>query len=189
VGVLALGCSSSGDDDSSSTIAGQPLDCAWLAGDNCWKDMIQAAMACVPPSSESGTLTADGSSCSYASGTSVTFNTKIVLPFPDSGQDDWDFSLASGGTECLSYHDDASDNERLTVQGMTYSEKTVGVGLQVTCPDGTQYAAQNAFDLLNCTDFFSEAPGYAYSDSDTSVNFALLNGTGSSLSVFDCSMQ
>jgi hypothetical protein len=69
---------------------------------------------------------------------------------------------------------------------MTYEERTAGLGFQVTCPDGKQYASQNAFDLLECPNFFEDSPGYADSSSDVSVSFSLLNGSGGGLPIFDC---
>jgi len=184
--LLAFGCSSGDDDDESTTLEGAPLDCAWLSGNNCWKTTVAAAASCLPPADEHGTFSADGGSCTYASGTAVTFAKAIHLPLSNDGSETWDFSLGQGANECLHYSSDANDTQSLTVQGMTYGERVVGLGLQVTCPDGTKYAAQNAFTLFDCPDFFSNAPGWSDSSSDTAVNFNLLTGTGSSVSVFDC---
>ena len=61
-GVLGLGCASS-DEDDETTLAGDPLDCAWLASNNCWKTTVAAAASCVPPASETGVLSADGTAC------------------------------------------------------------------------------------------------------------------------------
>jgi len=183
--LFSAGCSS-GDDDDTTPIEGAPLDCAWLASDNCWKTTVAAAASCLPPVEEHGTFSADGGSCTYASGTTVTFDTEVKLPLPDDASETWDFSLGQGANECLHYSSDASGANTLTVQGMTYSEDVIGVGLQVLCPDGTKYAAQNAFELLNCPNFFKNAPGFSDSSSDLAVNFALLTGTGSTLGVFDC---
>jgi hypothetical protein len=184
---LVLGCSGSGDDDTNgSTLTGEPLDCAWLMSDNCWKTTVAAAASCVPDASTQGVLSADGTSCVYTSGTSVAFNQPVVLPLDTQNTTPWNFVESSGGQACVTYDSHADSTQTLTVLGLTYSEKTAGVGLQITCPDGTQYATTNAFDLFNCDDFFNDAPGYTDSSTDTSVNFALLSGNGDTLPVFDC---
>ena len=77
---LGLGCSSGGDGSNTPSAS---LDCAWLAGNNCWKSTLAQAESCLPPKSESGTLSADMKSCTYASGAVVTFDSALVLPVPD----------------------------------------------------------------------------------------------------------
>jgi hypothetical protein len=188
-GALALGCGGGDDDDNGKgALAGAPLDCAWLAGDNCWKTTVAAAAACVPDASTRGTLSADGKTCAYASGTTVDFATPVTLPLDVANQPAWDFTVTTGGQQCLTYDSTPNSDLALSVGGMTVSEKGAGLALQVTCPDGSQYVAPNAFDLFNCTttSIFTDGPGDEDSGSDTSVNLALLNGTSMPLSVFDC---
>jgi hypothetical protein len=187
LGALALGCGG-GDDDGAGALAGAPLDCAWLASDNCWKTTVAAAASCVPDRSTSGTLSADGKTCTYASGTSVDFAKPLPVPLVFDDEPAWDFTVTTAGEQCLTYDAEPNSDLTLDVRGMTFSERSQGLSLQVTCPDGSQYAAANAFDLFNCEDLFTDAPGNEDSHSDTSVNFGLLNGTSTPLQVFDCEL-
>ena len=54
-----------GGNDAVGTVA---IDCDWLTGDNCWKTTGSQAIACLPSPAETGTLSADNTSCTYASG-------------------------------------------------------------------------------------------------------------------------
>lgn len=162
------------------------MDCAWLASDNCWKTTVAAAAVCVPPDGETGVLSADGSSCTYASGASVAFHDPLVLPMDENVDTYWNFTQSQGGAQCVTFQDDASESVVLTVQGMTYREKLVGFGVQVTCPDGSQFATDDAFALLECDHFFDGSRAYAWSSSDTSSSFSLVNGSNGQVNVFSC---
>jgi len=187
LGALALGCGGGDDDDNGKGgLAGAPLDCAWLDSNNCWKTTVAAAASCVPDRSTTGTLSADGKTCTYASGTTVDFATPVVLPLDFENEPAWNFTVTTGGQQCVTYDSDPNSDLTLSVQGMTVSEKSSGFSLQITCPDGSQYAAGNALDLLNCDNFFTDGPGNEDSGSDTSVNLGLLNGTQTPLQIFDC---
>jgi hypothetical protein len=166
------------------------LDCAWLAGENCWKTTASQAVSCLPPEADTGVLSADLRSCAYANGTVVTFDPPLVLPLPEEWS--FKFSIASAGTTCLRY-DETDSGLTLTVNGQTYRESYSGFRLSATCPDGTSYSNSNALELLSCESeagIFSGLPGHFWSDSDSFVSFGFLNtsnDTTSSLPVFDCS--
>jgi hypothetical protein len=179
---LGIGCSS--DEGSNSPSAS--LDCAWLAGNNCWKSTLSQAESCLPPPSESGTLSADRKSCTYATGDAVvTFDSALTLPLPDDPV--WSFTVMSGGQPCLRFEDTASGGFTLTVNGQTFTEAPAGFGLQVTCPDQTTFSNSNGFDLLSCDGgFFGGLPGKAWSDTSTSVSFNLLGGADGSANIFRC---
>jgi len=177
------GCGSSGG-------ASNTLDCAYLAGDNCWKTTSVMASSCLPPMSETGVLSADGSTCAYASGDVVTFTPPITLPLPDMPK--WNFNVKTGtGAPCLTYIDDANGGITLTVQGQTVKETPQGpLGLALKCPDGSSYANSNAFSLFSCPDagLLGGLPGAAWSFDTTSVSLSL-SATGTSSSdepVFSC---
>jgi hypothetical protein len=164
-----------------------PLDCAWLVGDNCWKQTAAAAVPCLPPTAETGVLGADDKTCTYASGATVVFAAPLTLPVPRELEGNqppaWNFTVSNGGATCLHFESSAS-SLKLTVGGQTVTERRSGVmGLAVTCPDGTAYASSDAFTLIGCGDGFP--PGLTYSSSATSVSFGLI-GTEDSFPVFSC---
>ena len=150
-----------------------------------------AATSCLPSSSDTGVLSADGKTCTYASGNVVTFTPALTLPLGDSPS--WNFSVtASDGTACLSYQETANGPFTLTVHGQTVKEAQSGqLGLGLTCPDGTTYSNSNALSLLSCGDggFLGALPGSAWSNSDSAVSFGLLSTSTTSsdeLQIFDC---
>jgi hypothetical protein len=203
---LGLGCSSGsagagtgltcdGGADASLTCdagAGPALTCDWLAGDNCWKQTATAATACLPPTTETGALSADGRTCTYASGAVIDFATPLVLPLPNDPT--WNFTISNGGQACLHY-EDMTTGLKLVVGTETVTSKPSGVlGLTVTCPDGASYGNPNALQLLSCDadggSFFGGLPGGAWSWTDTSVSFGLISTSSTSsteLLLFDCS--
>src|SRR5262249_44493283 len=107
---VGINCGSSGGPSGPSGT----LDCAWLAGDNCWKTTASAATSCLPPPSETGTFSADKSTCTYASGPVVTFTPPLVLPIPNSGAT-WNFTVANGTAPCLTYKQGVDKAMTLTV--------------------------------------------------------------------------
>jgi len=177
----------------SSAQGGGSLDCAYLASDtNCWKTTGSAATSCLPDPSETGTLSADGKTCTYASGDVVTFAAPLVLPLPTNGTMTWNFTVTTAsGASCLAFQDNGSGGFVLTVQGQTVKETTPGgLGVALVCPDGTTYSNSNGFNLLNCSadGGSSVLPGDAWSSTDTAVSFSLLSAGTSSFGqqVFDC---
>ena len=179
-GVIVVGC---GGGSSSKS-----LDCAYLAGNNCWKTTVAEAATCLPAAGTTGELSADNSSCAYASGQTITFTPALVLPLA-SGFKDWNFTVTTGGQPCLHY-EESSGGVQLTVGADAVSEMISGAaGIDLTCPDGTTYSNSNALALLNCPgSTFGDLPGNTTSSGSTSVRFGLINtGTPSSVTVFDCS--
>ena len=128
---------------------GSTLDCAWLAGDNnCWRATADEAAACLPPTTETGVLSADGKTCTYASGAQVTFTPALVVPVPDNMK--WNFTITNSGADCL--HFESTNGFKLVVSGHTVTEGRSGAaGIQISCPDGTTYANANALALLGCS--------------------------------------
>lgn len=166
------------------------LDCAWLAGENCWKTTASAAGSCLPPSSEKGQLSADNKTCVYASGAVVTFDSPVTLPVGDKPT--FRFTVTSGGEPCLRYQKNDAGGFELTVQGKTVSERVLPgatAGLELSCPDGSAYSNTAALDLLGCDGSFGGLPGTTWSSTSTSVTFGLMNvatGAKMSMPVFDC---
>jgi hypothetical protein len=186
--VVGINCGSSGGPSGT-------LDCAFLAGDNCWKTTASAAQSCLPSPSETGTFSADRSTCTYATGAVVTFTPPLTLPVPNTGAL-WNFSVANGASPCLAYKEDAGKAMTLTVMGQTFTESPAGTGLNVKCPDGTSFSNSNALSLFSCPGSnFGGLPGIAWAGTSTSLSVGLINTGGDvdggafglSLPVFDCS--
>jgi hypothetical protein len=173
----------------SSSTSGAPLTCAWLSGpDNCWKNTASMAMTCLPPESDSGTLSANNATCSYASGAMVTFTPALTFPFPDDPT--WNFTIAdANGAPCLHFEESSGGAFKLTVGGT----QTVTAGLSgtmgevITCPDGSAYQTANAFDLLTGCGNFLPGVGWSAFDSPPSVSTSLAGLGDTSLSMFSCS--
>jgi hypothetical protein len=181
---VGFGCGgSSGGGSSSST-----LDCAWFASDNCWKTTADEALACLPPTTETGVLSADNKTCTYASGAQVTFTPALVFPLPLSPA--WNFTITNGGADCLHF-ENPNDGFKLVVKGHTVTEMRSGpAGLSVSCPNGTTYVNTNALSLFNCDPdgglSLAGFPGEASFSTSTSVSVGLVGTTHDSLPLFDC---
>jgi hypothetical protein len=191
VGTVVSGSAGCGGGSSSGSNAS--LDCAYLASDNCWKTTAAAATSCLPPDSETGVLSADGSTCTYASGDVVTFTPPLVLPLPSTPTPTWNFTVKTGsGASCLAYQDDGNGALTLTVQGQTVKETTPGgLSIALSCPDGKTYSNPNAFSILSCPDagLLDSLPGAGWSSSATSVSLSLTattTATSFGETVFNC---
>lgn len=187
--VLAVGSGCGGSSGGSSST----LDCAWLAGDNCWKMTANEAVACLPPTTETGTLSADNKTCTYASGSQVTFTPALVFPIPLDNPA-WNFTITKGGADCLHF-ENPSDGFKLVVGGHTVTEGRSGaLGISVSCPDGTTATNANAINLLDCGAdggaSLGGLPGNVSSSfstsSSASVSVGLLGTSNDSLPLFDC---
>jgi len=171
----------------------ETLNCAWLASDNCWKMTAADAVDCLPAENETGTLSADNKTCTYASGVTVTFASPLVLPPPQGQQSPkFNFTVKNGGADCLHY-EDSGTGFTLVVKGKTVRESGSGYGLTISCPDGTSVSTANAFAVLSCDAdgggaIFGGLPGNTWSSGGNNLSFGLL-GTGASglsQSVFNC---
>jgi hypothetical protein len=185
---VGVGCSggSSGSADGATTTGSGALDCTWTEGNNCWKTTAAAATSCLPPVGEDGALSADNSTCTYTSGAVITFDPPLVFPMPSDPN--FNFTITTGGQVCLQYAD-TSAGFTLTVGGQTVTEKLAGVGIDVSCPDGTSYATSNGLNLLDCDGgTLGGLPGREWSSGTTSLSLGLLNTSMSSteLELFSC---
>jgi hypothetical protein len=145
-----------------------------------------------------GTLSADGSTCTYAKGHVITFTPPLVLPLPTDGSLTWNFALtAPGGATCLTYTDNGKGESALTVQGQTArATSRGGLGISVTCPDGTTYSSSKGLDPSSCvSDLYATPPlpGASYSDGSWYVALTLYStattapdGTWLGDNVFSC---
>jgi hypothetical protein len=184
--VALFACSSSGNGSSAGGSSGT-LDCAWLASDNCYKTTLAAAMcADAPGTPAGGTLSADGSTCTYANGKVVTFNPPLVLPLSDPPT--WSFTVTMNGAMCMQYTNHPQQGIVLTTSAGTASESPAG-GMTITCPNGVSYTASggNGLALLGCDGGITDLPGSIWGSTATSVDLQLLGSGGTSaFAVFTC---
>jgi hypothetical protein len=174
----------------SSSSGAETLNCEWLAGpDNCWRSTAVSAISCLPPESESGTLSADNSTCTYPGGSAVTFTPPLVLPPPSGGDMSWDFIIIdANGQPCVHYQD-SNSGLTLTVGGsQIVSERPAGgLGIAISCPDGKSVRTSNAFNLFNCPDpGLIDLPGLGWSGSSTAMSATLIGTGDTSVPLFDC---
>ena len=184
--LIVAGCGSTTSNGSGSA----NLDCSWLASDNCWK-MTASEASCLPPSNETGVLSSDNATCTYASGAVVTFAPPLMFPISD--KPNWNFTVQTAGQTCMHYQDN-DGGISLTVGSDTFTEGTEGsFGLKVTCPGGLSYSNSNALALLSCNADSGASlgglPGDVWSSTGDGVTFGLIStsSTSNELSVFNCS--
>lgn len=181
-GLVATGC---GSDPPPET-----LTCEWLAGpDNCLVPLATAAAACVPPNAEEGTLSADYSTCTYPSGSTITFSPPLMIPVPEFPE--WNFVVPdANGSTCVQYQDSQTATT-LTVGTQTVRFGSSGFGISLTCPDGTTVRTQNALNLFSCPGGFLNLPGLykSWDNVDNSwVSAGISSGGANSVRVFICNV-
>jgi hypothetical protein len=187
-GCVALAAAGCGGGDPPDT-----LTCEWLASfDNCWADAASLATICLPPEADRGTISADNTTCAYASGHVVTFDPPLV--FPTTNDAIWNFTTTGRtGAPCMSYEDLEQDGTTLDVMGRTVRiAGTSSGGMSITCPDGTSVQTSNALMLLTCPTSMVPVPGLAKAWSMTaagdsaSVSASILTGLPVLVPVFSC---
>ncbi len=182
--ILAMACGSS-----STAASGPPIDCAWLASDNCWKTTAAGADSCLPASGAMGKLSADLTTCTYTTGQVITFDSPLTLPLPN--QPNFNFTITSGGATCFRFQQSSQQGFSLTTHVGTASVAASGAGETIHCPDGSSYSASvsQALSDLSCdAGPLGGLPGTANSSSTGSVSFSLLGTTGGDTPVLSCSM-
>jgi hypothetical protein len=203
-----------GDDATADEVAPTGVfDCAFVNANNCWKTTVAAAIDCLPPPEASGTLGADQRTCTYASGTVVTFAASplasSVSPYQSIVPP---FTVTTGGVQCLRYGPDPVSGSLLDGTQLTTSAGSVTFTLDygkfaddasesstLACPDGTRYVGGTAPVLAQCQ---AAVPGYDVQGALRqvngnvvgSLNFFLtgalpsstVDGASSELVVFSC---
>ena len=177
--LLALGCG--GEDEAPAT-----LTCEWLTSpDNCWRDAVAEAASCAPGDSVTGTLSADGLSCSYVDTWDLSFDQALVLPI-DFDTHAWRFTLNSQGGLCARFEEPNDSSMKLTVASGSVTLGASASSYSITCQDGRRYSNPDPFSLLGCGDL-SGLPGHASGTSSSSASFALFGGPSGSTSIWSCS--
>jgi hypothetical protein len=189
-GILTLGivaaCSSS------SSNSGGTLDCGALQGNNCWKTTAAAAQSCLPDATATGTLSADGKTCTYANGIVVNFATPVTLPLPQGAT--WNFTVNGTNQQlCFHFENVSHQSAKLTTSaGSASTDVTSSGAYSLSCPDGSSLLTTNALSLLSCDGGFGVFPGSEWSSTTaggkSNVSFGLLGtGSPSAFHVFTCS--
>ncbi len=158
-----------------------PLDCAWLSGMNCWKTTVQAASACAPPKSASGTFDLRRKLCAYGEHALVSFSEPVPVSPPQTQR--WNFVMLAGGAGCVKLEQPDDHTFRVTTTAGTVTVSSTGTDEVITCPDGTRYAANALALLAACGD--SNLPGTFASGAGT-VSFSLLGGPSGDVHLFKC---
>jgi hypothetical protein len=191
--VLAMAAGACSSQSGGSSAPQGSLDCAYLTSMNsCWKSVTAAAAACVPPAGQQGTMSADGKTCTYASGAVVTFDNPLTA---SGSSGPWSFTLTTGGKTCLRWTQPAPNLETLTTSLGTFSQGADG-GIRgeftLSCPDNTTLSGSES-SIAGCMKAWPEV-GIGTSSSaplDAAATwlttFSLENtGTSSEVIVFRC---
>ena len=176
--VLVTGCG--------EELIGVEIGCEWFEGNNCWKESLAACQTCAHDERFKGTLSLDGSRCSFTDGTEITFNNPVDI----SNIKDhlWDFEIKKNGTFCMSFSEPNYDKRVLITSLGTYTEQLKNIGVQFTCPDGNNYQVQSANALGTCEDYQNILPGVSIAW-DPDIRFSFLGGSDGALQIFTCTAQ
>jgi hypothetical protein len=176
-------------DAAADGISAGVFDCALVAGDNCWKTIVAAAAGCLPPGTAKGTLSADDKTCTYPSGTSVTFASPLFVGTTPNLSS---FAITTGGSPCLRI--DILTNGSMTTTSAGAVSLTVDRSagtLTLTCPGGEAFTG-SVSALSACQNdlpgFGVGSGGISFGDASSQGVTVTLGGTGNpaGLEAFDC---
>jgi hypothetical protein len=165
-----------------------------LSGNNCWKTTLEPAKACLPAKTDPpGKLSADNTTCTFANGTIVTFDSPLALPIPQGSMPAWNFSVTNNGGPCLRVQQSDATHEVVTSAAGTVRVAGDANTFNIACPDGTSYSSStgDVFSLLATCDAGLLAGLPAVVDSSPSMTNAIasllgVGGAEGSLQAFDC---
>ncbi|HEY3359607.1 MAG TPA: hypothetical protein VGQ83_40530 [Polyangia bacterium] len=161
---------------------GAEVSCTWFADDNCWRQSLDAAQACAADPGTTGTLSADGSQCTFPDGTLIVFENPVDL----ANMEGWELHLTitRSGADCLQLDERQAGGVTLTTSLGTFREEVSNTEVDLTCPDLTKVHIE-ALALLGCG--FENLPGVLTGWSATSLTVGLA-GTGAQqgLTLFTC---
>jgi hypothetical protein len=147
------------------------LTCAVIESDWCWSTAVEEAALCLDDE-QTGVWTSDRTSCDYADGSRVDFDTAVPTDVFDNDTWLWSFTVYDGsGAECARFVETDTGLTLTTASG-TVSESISGfAAITMTCPGGEELYNNNAFDLFECEG--GSLPGYGYSG-DADISWSLL---------------
>lgn len=148
----------------------EPLDCAFVESDNCWKQLVDEIALCAPDPELTGTFSADRSECVYDDGVRVEFDDPVPTSIPDSYS--WQLTvIGADGVPCVRWDDAppsatqvdlqvSSGDDTLSMEGST-------AGLTLTCPDGSRFFTDDPLSIITgCS------PGRSYGIPVTTIRTA-----------------
>ncbi len=143
----------------------KPLTCDVITGPNCWKAALEEVSSCAPGHEIVGTLSSDGTRCSYPSGD------EIAIDF--SSTDDFSFEVTHDGALCAGFvkTEQGDDHRAVTTKSGTAAWTLGGGKLSLSCPDGAVY--QSSLTALDCMGTFSGL-GFITQIDDTSFVFSFM---------------
>jgi hypothetical protein len=186
--------SASGDSGSTGTEPADPVvpDCSWFSGDNCWKQAVRAADACLPSARDLGTFASNFQTCSFTDSSELTLSGSedFSSPFAWSSLDIKGFSLVDDtGATCINYLAEQTDSALSWTVGTSEGAVTYAVpdllsyGGLLTCPDGTVYDLGT--DVMSCPDANAHWPFISHAATGTFLNYSLQGGD-EAIEVFTC---
>jgi hypothetical protein len=144
--VLAFGVAGCGDDEPE---LGTRIDCAWLQGNNCWKDTVEAAHACTN-AAETGTFDVARTACVYPDSTEIRFDPSAPVSTCVTFAGDCDFTITSPDqTTCARVKATVTRSLTVTTSLGTFAGGFVGSTAVLTCADGSRFHMPEA-ELRSC---------------------------------------
>ena len=177
LGLFAPACSSSSDTAPDDT-------CGFIADpNNCYRRLLAAVDDCLTDANGdsgailSGKLSADGMSCTYASGRTVTFVGDARQY--NASKTTVDVTVALGGKTCVHYVAQPQSNVTITQpDGGVLKVTLAGAGETITCPDGSQHGIDALKLFGGCGDggglFSGGLPGTETGTGGSSVSGSLV---------------
>lgn len=129
IGLLGLGCLTSACADNDDEASSGPT-CEWFEGDNCYKALMSAAAACLPPGNTRGQTAGDEASCVYSDGHAVEF----LEPIANWGTGPWHVRQTTAGVPCLEL--EATQSSLVLTGAAGTFRRESGADMRIECPDG-----------------------------------------------------
>ena len=169
-------------------LVGEEIGCEWFEGSNCWKSSLEALGPCTHPEDQPCQLNTAGTRCDFQDGARIDFATPVNTS--GTGQAGWEqvwnFTIVTGGQECMSFEEAPGQMHKLTTSEGTYTEQLINVGIQITCPSGERFKVVVASSLAYCENARDILPGMYYStdEQNASISFYFNGGTEGKVHVF-----
>jgi hypothetical protein len=158
------------------------VGCDFFENDNCWKQGVAEANACIDTSTDTGTLSGDRLTCTYPGGETITFDDPVPMDINDDYL--WRFEITTNGSSCATFREFDDGGVSLTTARGEFVEEIAGFEVRMTCPSGDTFKI-DAFDALDCG--FGVLPGFSWSTGGTGASFSLI-GTDMNETLFSCDM-